>query len=504
MDKGTLMNTPTPEGPTRPLTNHPRICVWCQQSVGDYFEHFDNGWTCEQFSTPPLPPSGESPCICRFDLAMMHTECPIHGAAAKRLSSAQEPTVPPGTGESVAGHLSGRSETQPSTEAVSASSGRFFSYDPDGGFDTHDTAQQAEERAQNYFAIAESAASDDGWPPNTDQICWGKIIGEVLLSETKQRPPESELDENGCDHEGLSWQDFEVWEKRELRTTPPPSCAPSAAGESIKPMFPDEMEYPKLSDFQAMDASTVPPTGTDLATTSGAFVAVGAADHGERSKTDAEAWAKFIDQKEHRDVGLLRMAFKAGLAQRDSQLEAITSDLATAREERDVIAQEAAEEVQVLTEQRDTARAEITALQLKCEAADRLALGAIADSAASALEIARLARELDYERDHTHGSGENSMPSWMEMRDSLNAQRQATESVIAALATACEQIKTLGSALKDAVRIFRNYAALHTAKGTLDGYTKAESNLATAQRFQDILAAASTPAADQGGSEEGQ
>lgn len=59
---------------------------------------------------------------------------------------------------------------------------KYFSYDPtDGGygFELHDTAKEAKERAQKCLSDFFDKGWDDVPDDEVEDICWGQIKGEV-------------------------------------------------------------------------------------------------------------------------------------------------------------------------------------------------------------------------------------------------------------------------------------------------------------------------------------
>jgi len=69
---------------------------------------------------------------------------------------------------------------------------RYFSYDPECGFDTHDTAEEARDEAEEALSCYRDNAGD-GWSEHVENVCWGVILSEV--GETERRP---RTDEDGC------------------------------------------------------------------------------------------------------------------------------------------------------------------------------------------------------------------------------------------------------------------------------------------------------------------
>lgn len=69
---------------------------------------------------------------------------------------------------------------------------RYFSYDPDCGFDTHDTAEEARSQSEESISYYRDNACD-GWSEHVEGICWGVILSEV--EETENRPRH---EDDGC------------------------------------------------------------------------------------------------------------------------------------------------------------------------------------------------------------------------------------------------------------------------------------------------------------------
>ena len=83
---------------------------------------------------------------------------------------------------------------------------KYFLYDPEGeGFALYETEVRRDEIAK----AAIDACCDEGWSECVDQICVGVVTHAATKVNERKRPPEEELDEDGCDAEGDYWdQDF--------------------------------------------------------------------------------------------------------------------------------------------------------------------------------------------------------------------------------------------------------------------------------------------------------
>lgn len=64
---------------------------------------------------------------------------------------------------------------------------RYFSYDPDGGFELHDTAELAQAEADEAIDYYRQHA-DEGWSENVSQVCWGEL--KQLAAKLYERPVE--------------------------------------------------------------------------------------------------------------------------------------------------------------------------------------------------------------------------------------------------------------------------------------------------------------------------
>ena len=51
---------------------------------------------------------------------------------------------------------------------------KFFSYDPDDGFELHATEEDAKTRAQNAIDMYRDDAAE-GWAEEVDGVCWGEL-----------------------------------------------------------------------------------------------------------------------------------------------------------------------------------------------------------------------------------------------------------------------------------------------------------------------------------------
>ncbi|GAA4493678.1 hypothetical protein [Pseudaeromonas paramecii] len=94
---------------------------------------------------------------------------------------------------------------------------RYFAFDPDSGFETFKTEQAAIEFASDTIDEYREV-SEDGWPEEVEQVCWGEI--RQLSKKVKERPapPGSDYD-CICDYElgdVLGSQDVPIGQRDEL------------------------------------------------------------------------------------------------------------------------------------------------------------------------------------------------------------------------------------------------------------------------------------------------
>jgi hypothetical protein len=81
---------------------------------------------------------------------------------------------------------------------------RFFSYDPDNGFETHQTLEQAKSAAGKCLGSYRDDAHE-GWADEVTGICWGEI--KQIIAETERRP---RTDEDNCDPDLDEFVDYKL------------------------------------------------------------------------------------------------------------------------------------------------------------------------------------------------------------------------------------------------------------------------------------------------------
>ena len=72
---------------------------------------------------------------------------------------------------------------------------KFFMYEPDNGFETYKTAEEAKAAAEEAIHYYRGDACD-GWPEEVDQVCWGEIKQTTIQVGLR---PKEEDDPGSCD-----------------------------------------------------------------------------------------------------------------------------------------------------------------------------------------------------------------------------------------------------------------------------------------------------------------
>ncbi|ELY5855625.1 hypothetical protein ACVF21_003770 [Cronobacter sakazakii] len=72
---------------------------------------------------------------------------------------------------------------------------RFFMFDPENGFETYKTAEEAKAAAEEAIDYYRGDAGD-GWPDEVEQVCWGEIKQETQQFDLR---PRNEEDKSSCD-----------------------------------------------------------------------------------------------------------------------------------------------------------------------------------------------------------------------------------------------------------------------------------------------------------------
>lgn len=74
--------------------------------------------------------------------------------------------------------------------------GEWYSYDPDCGYEEHDTEAEARAAAEQALEYRRDVAGE-GWAEDTDQIVWGRVMGRAMPTTTHTHGPDCRT-EDGC------------------------------------------------------------------------------------------------------------------------------------------------------------------------------------------------------------------------------------------------------------------------------------------------------------------
>lgn len=84
----------------------------------------------------------------------------------------------------------------------------YWLNDPDGdGITFYRTAEDRDAAAAE--TLDEYKDADGCWTEEVEGVCAGVVTHIAQCKNKVMRPPEDELDEEGCDGEGAYWGDFE-------------------------------------------------------------------------------------------------------------------------------------------------------------------------------------------------------------------------------------------------------------------------------------------------------
>lgn len=75
---------------------------------------------------------------------------------------------------------------------------KFFSYDQDCGFELHETAEEAQQTAQEYIDQYREDAGD-GWDEAAGYVCWGEVK-QISEEHTFNAGDEDDTDKEFADY----------------------------------------------------------------------------------------------------------------------------------------------------------------------------------------------------------------------------------------------------------------------------------------------------------------
>lgn len=75
---------------------------------------------------------------------------------------------------------------------------KYFSYEPEEGFELHKTAEEAKKAAEDALDYERGEASE-GWSDGVDKICWGELKQMTIETLNRQRTDEDTFVSSDCD-----------------------------------------------------------------------------------------------------------------------------------------------------------------------------------------------------------------------------------------------------------------------------------------------------------------
>lgn len=65
---------------------------------------------------------------------------------------------------------------------------KYFVYSPDAGFETFDTAAEAEAVAEDLISGYREDAYEDGWDEDVEGVCWGEVVQRAVMVQCGPAP----------------------------------------------------------------------------------------------------------------------------------------------------------------------------------------------------------------------------------------------------------------------------------------------------------------------------
>jgi len=75
---------------------------------------------------------------------------------------------------------------------------KYFSYDPEEGFELHKTEDEAKKAAECALDYERGEASE-GWADYVDQICWGELKQRVVETMCRPRTADDTFVSSDCE-----------------------------------------------------------------------------------------------------------------------------------------------------------------------------------------------------------------------------------------------------------------------------------------------------------------
>ena len=85
---------------------------------------------------------------------------------------------------------------------------RFWLYDPEGdGMTYYRTKESRDEAAEQAIGCY----LEDGWSPEVEFVSAGEVTHFAQVLDKTMRPADEDLDDEGCDGDGMDWPDGMAW-----------------------------------------------------------------------------------------------------------------------------------------------------------------------------------------------------------------------------------------------------------------------------------------------------
>lgn len=99
---------------------------------------------------------------------------------------------------------------------------KWITYCPEDGVEIHNSEDDA--LKYGHGLIETWLDPDFGWDDDVKQVFVAQITHRAEMVDRVDRPPEDELDENGCDYYGDDWSDPDITCKCNYRLIPVDNC----------------------------------------------------------------------------------------------------------------------------------------------------------------------------------------------------------------------------------------------------------------------------------------
>lgn len=85
---------------------------------------------------------------------------------------------------------------------------KYFAYSPWDGFELFETEQEAKDHAEGILGV-ESDNSSDGWHPEVENICWGKLSQHTIQTMIINKDDVCTCDGTDESYDDCEWPDHD-------------------------------------------------------------------------------------------------------------------------------------------------------------------------------------------------------------------------------------------------------------------------------------------------------